>query len=324
MKKMFFRLINWLHRFLTGSFYYRRNVWQAFPEFFDAATEQTYRVPGLTKTRTLNLKKEPTDCLTMTPQGMTLTEKYLLISAYCHNHQHNSVIYVLGRLTGVKLKTIVLPDLPHVGGLAYDPINQKIWISNNSGKHAAVTTISLEQIENYSTDSAPISYQQKTALKELPRASALTYDHEYLVVALFSLQTLGQIVCYPINDNGELANPTNSAVIASPFGTLSVPQKIQGVTFYKNYLLLSQSWGKQPGQIFIFDIQRTTDFSDLDQAIKIIATPPYLEQIYVENDQLFVLFESGAAAYRSKTPFVMKDICQLDLNTLLTKEPTNQ
>lgn len=40
----------------------------------------------------------------MTPQGLTLTENYLLISAYCHDHQHHSVIYVLDRITGVKIK----------------------------------------------------------------------------------------------------------------------------------------------------------------------------------------------------------------------------
>lgn len=61
----------------------------------------------------------------MTPQGMTLTENYLLISAYCYDHRHHSVIYVLDRQTGIHLKTIPLPDLPHAGGLAYDPIHKK-------------------------------------------------------------------------------------------------------------------------------------------------------------------------------------------------------
>ncbi|MFR4754085.1 MAG: hypothetical protein ACLT90_19925 [Enterococcus raffinosus] len=47
MKKIISRLTNWLRHFLTGSFYNRKNVWQAFPAFFDAAAEKTYRVPGL-------------------------------------------------------------------------------------------------------------------------------------------------------------------------------------------------------------------------------------------------------------------------------------
>lgn len=317
MKKIFFSFMKWLRHFLTGSFYNRRNIWQAFPAFFDAAEEKTYQVPGLKKASTLNLKNESVDCPSMTPQGLTLTEKYLLISAYCHDHRHNSVIYVLDRITGLRIKTIVLPDLPHAGGLAYDPRHQKIWISNSAGKHAAVTAILLEDVEKYTEGAGPIAYQQKFTLKELPRASAITYDHGFLVVALFALNTVGKVVCYPIDDHGDLTAPSNNALVESPFGTLAIPQKIQGVTFYKNFLLLSQSWGKQPGQIFVFDIQHTTDFSDLNQAIKIIAAPPYLEQIYVEGDHLFALFESGASAYRKKTSFVMKEVLQLDLSALL-------
>lgn len=144
----------------------------------------------------------------MTPQGMTLTENYLLISAYCYDHRHHSVIYVLDRQTGIHLKTIPLPDLPHAGGLAYDPIHKKIWISNTAGKHAAVATIHLEDIDNYNELNGPIAYREKVAIKELPRASAITYDHGYLVVALFSLKTFGQVVCYPIDEDGALANPT--------------------------------------------------------------------------------------------------------------------
>ena len=317
MKKIISRLTNWLRHFLTGSFYNRKNVWQAFPAFFDAAAEKTYCVPGLKKARTLNQNHESVDCPSMTPQGMTLTENYLLISAYCYDHRHHSVIYVLDRQTGIHLKTIPLPDLPHAGGLAYDPIHKKIWISNTAGKHAAVATIHLEDIDNYNELNGPIAYREKVAIKELPRASAITYDHGYLVVALFSLKTFGQVVCYPIDEDGALANPTKKTLVESPYGALAIPQKIQGVTFYKKYLLLSQSWGKQPGQIFIFDIQQTTDFSDPSQAVKIIDTPPYLEQIYVEDDQLYTLFESGSSAYRKKTTLVMKDIFQLDIEKLL-------
>ena len=109
----------------------------------------------------------------------------------------------------------------------------------------------------------------------------------------------------------------------SPFDTLNIPQKIQGVAIYKNLLLLSQSWGKQSGKIFVFDINSTADFSNLDEALKIIETPPYLEQIYVDGDQLYALFESGASAYRKKTPYVMKNVLQADLKKLLN-ETTNE
>lgn len=320
MIKILVKLINWLQRFLSGSFVNRKNTWQRFPEFFEAAIESSYPIPGLKKTRSLNLSKEQAICQSMTPQGLTLTENFLLMSAYCHDHLHHSVINVLDRQTGVKIKTIILPDLPHVGGLAYDPTHKKIWVSNIAGRNAAVATISLSEIEAYSEKSAPIQYQEKIVLSDLPRASALTYDHGYLVVALFSQIELGKIAVYPINNQGQLEGSEirkGDAFHKSPYNILTIPPKIQGVTFYKDYLLLSQSWGRKAGKIFIFDIPRTTDFSDLKQAKKIITTPPYLEQIYVKEDQLFALFESGAEAYRKNTRFVMKEVMQLDINKLL-------
>ncbi len=254
----------------------------------------------------------------MTPQGLTLTEDYLLISAYCHDHQHNSVIYVLDRITGVRLKTVILPDLPHAGGLAYDPIHRKIWISNTLDNHAAVAAIHLSDIEN-TQRSHNDRLSTKNRLKGASRASTLTYDQGYLYVALFSLNEPGKFCCYPIDEYGNLEMMAGESVVKSPYDTLMIPKKIQGLTIYKISCLLSQSWGTQPGKIFVFDIQETADFSNLDEALKIIETPPYLEQIHVENGQLFALFESGAAAYRQKTPYVMKDVLQVDLMKLLGK-----
>lgn len=313
MKTTFIKLITWLRHFLVGSFYNHKKVWQAFPVLFEARAELTYPIPGLKKTTSLNYRNERESCHSMTPQGLTLTENYLLISAYCHDHQHRSVIYVLDRITGVRIKTVILPDLPHAGGLAYDPIHKKIWISNTSEKYAAVAAIHLSDIEKYEKDPITVAYQQKITLKELPRASAITYDQGYLYVALFTLDNLGKFCCYPLDEQGNLEMIVDDSVVKSPFDTLAIPQKIQGVTIYKNLLLLSQSWGKQPGKIFVFDINETVDFSNLDEAIKIIETPPYLEQIYVEGDQLYALFESAAAAYRKKAPYIMKDVLQIDL-----------
>lgn len=319
MNNILLKTIIWLRHFLLGSFSNHKNVWQAFPDFFNARKELSFPVPGLKKVHTLNWRNEKDHCTAMTPQGLTLTEDYLLISAYCHDHQHNSVIYVLDRITGVRLKTVILPDLPHAGGLAYDPLHRKIWISNTLDNHAAVAAIYLSDIEKYTKDPIMIAYQQKIALKELPRASALTYDQGYLYVALFSLNEPGKFCCYPIDEYGNLEMMAGESLVKSPYDTLMIPKKIQGLTIYKNLLLLSQSWGTQPGKIFVFDIHETADFSNLDEALKIIETPPYLEQIHVENGQLFALFESGAAAYRQKTPYVMKDVLQVDLTKLLGK-----
>ncbi len=109
----------------------------------------TVVIPGLNATRTtLHGFHGITTCTSMTPQGMAVTEDYIFISAYCHTKQHNSVILMLSRQTGSFLKEIVLPDTSHVGGLAYDPVNNNLWVSGGGkGKARAVAydMISMRQ-----------------------------------------------------------------------------------------------------------------------------------------------------------------------------------
>lgn len=45
--------------------------------------------------------------------------------------------------------------------------------------------------------------------------------------------------------------------------------------------------------------------------------PPYLEQIYVQNGQLLMLFESGAKAYESDQIMIVDRILSANINALL-------
>lgn len=53
----------------------------------------------------------------MTPQGITVAGKYILITAYDGAHKHASVIYVLDKKTGNYIKTVQVKGKPHLGGL---------------------------------------------------------------------------------------------------------------------------------------------------------------------------------------------------------------
>ena len=77
---------------------------EAFSYFaFDGREKEkeygTYVIPGLKNTRTLLTEKgaTPAMCTSMTPQGLAVTEDYVLISAYCSTQKHNSVIYVIDK-----------------------------------------------------------------------------------------------------------------------------------------------------------------------------------------------------------------------------------
>ena len=100
------------------SFKSRRDLLSLTPEvkraaLYGRATEidyGTYIIPGLnaTETQVFGEKNTSSICTSMTPQGLAVTEDYLLVTAYCHTNTHNSVIYVIDKKTHEFVKEIVL------------------------------------------------------------------------------------------------------------------------------------------------------------------------------------------------------------------------
>lgn len=120
----------------------------------------TYIIPGLEATRTLALANESIAmCTSMTPQGITTTEKYILITAYCYTQQHNSVIYVVDKETHKFVKEIILEGIPHSGGIAYDKAEKNIWVCSNQGIRAEVISFSLDKLEQYDITKTKKSYR---------------------------------------------------------------------------------------------------------------------------------------------------------------------
>jgi len=305
-----------------------------------------YKIPGLYSAKTLRLgTNDIVDGRTMTPQGITVTEKYLLISAYSHDHQDHSVIYLLDRQTHHFIKTVVLPGRPHLGGIAYDPKHQRVWVTTG-GPLAGLASIDLKELESYQLkNGSVISYHQQILLKELSHASALTYNSGVLVVGYFTLGEYGRMATYRLNSQGDLMIaadekissfdqgkreypgmiPVLSSQFARSLGSWKTLDMIQGIAFYKDYLIMSQSWGPdRSGKIYFFDLNKVDDFFSIKDAAFAIDTPPYIEQISVANDQIFAVFEGGAWPYRTRNPVLVDHVIQLDITDLLSKKEQDQ
>lgn len=313
----------------------------AFSDKDDFKDYGMYKIPGLYEAKTLSLDNDTlTDSQTMTPQGITLTEKYILISAYSHDHRNHSVIYMIDRQSHRFLKTVVLPGHPHLGGIAYDPEHQRVWVTMG-GPFAGLASIDLKEMEAYQMkDHQLINYHQQIALKEVSRASALTYTSGVLVVGHFALNEYGRMATYRLNRQGELTADSREKVssfdqgkqdrsqlpsgfspqFARSLGSWKTLEMIQGMAFYKDYLLMSQSWGPdRPGKIYFFDLDKVDSFFSVKDAEFAIDTPPYIEQISVEGNQLFTVFEGGAWPYRTRNPVLVDHVLQLNIEELITE-----
>ena len=316
------------------SFKSRRDLLSLTPEvkraaLYGRATEidyGTYIIPGLNATETQVFGEKNT------PQGLAVTEDYLLVTAYCHTNTHNSVIYVIDKKTHEFVKEIVLRNKSHVGGIAYDTIHNNIWISCMSRGIPQVTAITLDQLKNYrfQDDYQPISYSQSYDLYAITRNSFLTYYNNALYIGYYTSNSASVLEEYDITEDGTLQTSTvddatittgqlgvdSLTPLALPSGMRVITERAQGVAFYKNRILTSHSYGVLPGSLKVFpnSLQMLLEEGTMLQKIRF---PSKLEQIYVDGDDLYVLFESAAYGYRYTSLTQFDRILKLNLNTLL-------
>lgn len=286
-------------------------------------------VPGLKATETIADKKGGTSeiCTSMTPQGLAVTEDYILTSAYCRTKEHNSVIYVLDKQTHAFIKEIVLSTKAHVGGMAYDKMNQVLWITGQGQTWAQANAITLSHLEEYDFHEAykPITFDMSYNLYRMKRASFMTYHDGALFVGFFTQDNASVIEKYLINADGTLyekedRNLKRTVGVTDPVACAVSMQvisgKVQGMAFYNNKILLTRSYGILPSEIQIFNYSRYGILST-SEAYKTIKFPERMEQIYQDGSDIYALFESAAYSYRMSSLNRIDRVVKLNGNRLV-------
>ena len=270
----------------------------------------TYIIPGLKSTRTLLTSEGdmPAMCTTMTPQGLAVTEDYVFVSAYCHAKKHNSVIYMIDKESHRFIKEIVLPGQPHVGGLAYDSEHQILWYSSNTQELAQAVSLTMESIKNYDYDKSqrPIATNQIASLYGIVRDSFMTFYEGCLYVGCFTKYTESAIARYAVEGLGM------NFEMAVPLDYSTISEQAQGMTFYNDKLLLSHSFGILPSRVVFYEKSDKRLYVDENSAIS-YRFPERIEQIFVDGDDLYVLFESAAYAYSAASVNIVDRVLKLSL-----------
>ena len=281
----------------------------------------TYIIPGLKSTRTLLTSEGdmPAICTSMTPQGLAVTENYVFVSAYCHTKKHNSVIYMINKETHRFIKEIVLPGQPHVGGLAYDSEHQGLWYSSNTQELAQAVSLTMDTIEAYDYDESrhPIDVNQISSLYGIVRDSFMTFYEGCLYVGCFTKYTESAIARYPVDNQGKLIRTSDESLgmnfdMAVPLDYSTISEQAQGMTFYNDKLLLSHSYGILPSRVVFYEKSDKRLYVDENSAIS-YRFPERIEQIFVDGDDLYVLFESAAYAYSAASVNIVDRVLKLNI-----------
>ena len=264
----------------------------------------TYIIPGLKYTRTfLNAQgSKQAVCTSMTPQGLAVTDEYVLVSAYCHTEKHNSVIYVINKETHRFIKEVVLPGLPHVGGLAYDPEHDMLWYSSNINGIAQAVSIKMDVLREYSyaDNRMPVQVNQTCSLYGIVRDSFMTFYKGCLYVGCFNKYTESTIARYAVDSQGDLVNTFDEELgmmfeMAVPLDYSTISEQAQGIVFYE----------QSDKRLYVNE-----------NSARSYRMPEMIEQIVVDGDELYVLFESGAYAYRGYAGNVVDRVLKLNLTKM--------
>lgn len=276
---------------------------------------------------TYTSKYEIDICTSMTPQGICIAGKYLLISAYCHTNSHNSVIYVLNKNTHEYVKEIVINGRQHVGGLAYDKMHGIIWVSTNREDRATASGFSMRNLLEYDLQrmEMPISYTFEYDLHTLKRDSFMTYADGYLYVGHFSNDGDSVVQKFRIKKGGGLKTKPGIELgiyeeIAIPEAIFKIPEKTQGIAIYQDKVLLTRSYGLTKSELLVHNYSNVMKSSKHVVPVKEIVMPQKLQQIYIDGDNLYVLFESAAYAYRAQPMPKVDRVLKLGLDEVFQND----
>lgn len=284
-------------------------------------TEEHYALPGLEST----VLSGDEVCDAMTPQGLCVSDEFVFVSAYCgikryktdleenisfgknkeklaeeKDHKvHNSAIYILDRETGAYLKTLVLPDDNHVGGLATDGKN--LFIAKSSDKQISV--ISSAQINlAMQTKSLTVKVNYDLSSDCGCTASFVTYHKGILWVGVFDENADGELNGFTFGDKLRLEKVASA----------KIPAKANGAAFYdyedETCLVVGSSYGrKNLSEVYLYTVDSYGTEGITLKKKDTYSLPPLVQNFAFYGDKVYHIYESAATCYSQiDSPFEIK------------------
>ncbi|MCI9492790.1 MAG: hypothetical protein HFH42_06665 [Lachnospiraceae bacterium] len=266
-------------------------------------------VPGLESTEILG-----ESCNQMVPQGICIAGDYMLVTAYDNGgsygkggHKPNhSVIYVLSNQNARERKfltTIVLPDVNHVGGIAFD--GENIWIAKSTDRECSV--ISYEAVQE-AVGSGKSSYQLEEYGQNVfcgAVASFVTWYGNRLWVGTYSnrVSNMGSLRSYLVKKEG---SGQQKKFTLEKQEEIVIPGYANGVAFWeqdgKPCMAVATSKGRYfDSQIYLYQVyQDSYTGRNIYYCYNSCKFPPMAEELVCDGENMYFLFESSATCYSTQ------------------------
>ncbi|MCF0131522.1 MAG: phosphatase PAP2 family protein [Pseudobutyrivibrio sp.] len=232
-------------------------------------------------------------------QGMTMAEGYTLAVAYDKNGG-NSIMYVLDA-NHQWITTLRLPNNAHCGGCAFDANNGLLWVTGLTGSVYAMDWTQVKTLIESARDPlyimdglTEITIYQTDLVNHngVQVASFMCVDDSHMYVGSYTIGIDGVLNCYDISD------PYNPVQI----NTQVIPEKIQGIAMMyvagDKCTVLVQGAQTDDTNLLIYEYTEDNSGYPVDTSLKKYYLPEGAQQPVVDNDGVWVMFESASQPYR--------------------------
>ncbi|MNT07295.1 hypothetical protein D3C72_1419930 [compost metagenome] len=249
------------------------------------------------------------------PQGLTLvpSKDWVITSHYLgqENSWQVSGIVITSTKTKKRIKTLYLYDnliIPHmgnVGGLAVS--KSHLWIVSGYTLYK-IPLSTLSEKKDFSRV-VMTGYQVNHKASYAAYSDGILWVGEYMDGKDSGKTTCdagpnGRVFGYKLNSSDDL--PANFKAAYSRV----TPDRIQGLAISKDYIVYSQSCGRDVSSKLLFysGTMPSKKFSS-------VTLPPMAEGIAFSGSELYTLFESGASKYKG-SPYPLKNIYLINTKKL--------
>lgn len=249
-------------------------------------------VPGMPNTVITTVDKEQSPAEEQYPQGICLTDDFVLVTSYAGKKSEPGTCMVYDRVTGKLLVTLGMDENSHLGGITFD--GEYIWVCNSF--QMAIERIPYEVVRRIAAQNTGqfvnvINLMEQYTVLNVP--SGVTFYDGRLYVVTHSKVTNSVMVSYVYGESED------ELYVESIY---RIPPKVQGMAVdEEGCVYLSTSYGRMNSS-YLKKYDSITAMSEhVNDCVEEIEMPPCSEGIAFYGKRMFVLFESAAKKYLEGT-----------------------
>ena len=249
-------------------------------------------IPGMPSTRTQDVADHIIYSEDICPQGVCLTEEFIMLTAYSADTSYLGEIMIFDRSNCQYLATFGLSSKSHLGGLTYD--GENVWICSSSNDSIMRISYDFIELMAWKNTGGVIDARGLVDVYSVSNTpSCITWYDGRLWVGTHNILFDAEVFSYYYNDK------TNQLETLSSF---AIPAQVQGIAFSEDgKVYVSTSYGrKRSSYLKVYDsVEKMA--ADTGNPKSTIEMPPCSEEICYEDGKLYILFESAGMKYLEGT-----------------------